>query len=132
MRTKYTSLVRNEKLEHYSNSTQQILQRFYTYRIVKSCYHSLGSLPPEQDVDLLLDPVLVVGGVGVGGPLVDKAGKIGQLINEVKQLRYIVRYRRDVGVLPFQMLLVNLEFYINLNILLSRPLNEKLIIKLFI
>ena len=36
-------------------------------------------LPPEEDVDLLLDPVLVVGSVGVGRLLVHQARQVGQL-----------------------------------------------------
>jgi len=44
-------------------------------------------LPPQQDVDLLLDPVLVVGGVGIGALLIDEAGQISKLINEVKELQ---------------------------------------------
>ena len=43
---------------------------------------SLAGLPPQQDVDLLLDPVLVVGRVRVGGLLVDQARQVRQLEGE--------------------------------------------------
>jgi len=36
-------------------------------------------LSPQQDVDFLLDPVLVVRRVGVGALLVDEAGEVSQL-----------------------------------------------------
>lgn len=49
-------------------------------------FFSPGGLPSEEDVDLLLDPVLVVGGVGVGGPLVDQAGEVRQLVHKLEQL----------------------------------------------
>ena len=42
----------------------------------------LAGLPPQQDVDLLLDPVLVVGRVRVGGLLVDQARQVRQLKGE--------------------------------------------------
>ena len=43
---------------------------------------SLAGLPPQQDVDLLLDPVLVVGRVRVGGLLVDQARQVRKLEGE--------------------------------------------------
>ena len=39
----------------------------------------LAGLPPQQDVDLLLDPVLVVGGVRVRGLLIHQTRQISQL-----------------------------------------------------
>jgi len=65
-------------------------------------------LAPEEGVDLLFDPRLVVGGVSVGGSLVDQAAEVGQLVDEVEQLRDVVSDGGDVGVHPLQMLLVDL------------------------
>ena len=42
----------------------------------------LAGLSPQQDVDLLLDPVLVVRRVRVGGLLVDQARQVRQLKGE--------------------------------------------------
>ena len=39
----------------------------------------LAGLPSQEDVDLLFNPVLVIGGVCVGGLLVNQARKVGQL-----------------------------------------------------
>jgi len=50
----------------------------------------LARLPSQQDVNLLLDPVLVVRGVRVRALLVHQAGQIGQLVNEVEQLTDVV------------------------------------------
>jgi hypothetical protein len=49
-------------------------------------------LPPQQDVDFLLNPVLVVGGVGVGALLIDEAGQVGKLINEIKELQRPLKF----------------------------------------
>ena len=47
----------------------------------------LASLPPQQDVNLLLDPVLVIGGVRVGGLLIHQAREVSQL----KQKIYFIK-----------------------------------------
>jgi len=65
-------------------------------------------LAPKESVNLLLDPRLVVGGVGVGRSLVDKAAEVCQLINEVEQLRDVVGDGGDVGVHPLEVLLIDL------------------------
>merc|ERR1712029_566129 len=65
-------------------------------------------LAPKESIDLLLDPRLVVGGVGVGRSLVDKAAEVCQLINEVEQLRDVVGDGGDVGVHPLEVLLIDL------------------------
>ena len=49
-----------------------------------------GGLSSQQNVDLLLDPVLVVGSVGVGALLVDETRQVCQLVDEIKQLSDIV------------------------------------------
>ena len=41
-------------------------------------------------MSLLLNPVLVVGGVGVSKLLVDEAGQVDELVNEFKQPTHIV------------------------------------------
>ena len=52
----------------------------------------LAGLPPQQDVDLLLDPVLVVGGVRVRGLLIHQTRQISQLEREIvmKQLEILL------------------------------------------
>ena len=50
-----------------------------------------GGLSSQQNVDLLLDPVLVVGSVGVGALLVDKTRQVCQLVDEIKQLKIKTR-----------------------------------------
>ena len=65
-------------------------------------------LSPEKDVYFLLDPILVIGRIGVRALLVDETGEIRQLIDKVEQLTDVVRDGRDVGVLAFQMFLVDL------------------------
>jgi len=67
-----------------------------------------GRLPPQQDVDLLLDPVLVVGRVRVGRLLVHEAGEVRELVHEVEELADVVGDGGDVGVLALQVLLVDL------------------------
>ena len=67
-----------------------------------------GRLPPQQDVDLLLNPVLVVGRVRVGRLLVDEAGEVRELVHEVEELADVVGDGGDVGVLALQVLLVDL------------------------
>ena len=39
----------------------------------------LTGLPSQEDVNLLFDPVFVIGGVCVGGLLVDQTREVGQL-----------------------------------------------------
>ena len=39
----------------------------------------LAGLSPQEDVDLLFNPVFVIGGVCVGGLLVHQAGEVRQL-----------------------------------------------------
>ena len=39
----------------------------------------LAGLPSQENVDLLFDPVFVIGGVCVGGLLVDQTREVGQL-----------------------------------------------------
>ena len=39
----------------------------------------LAGLPSQEDVDLLFNPVFVIGGVCVGGLLVDQTREVGQL-----------------------------------------------------
>ena len=39
----------------------------------------LAGLPSQEDVDLLFNPILVIGGVCVGGLLVHQAGEVRQL-----------------------------------------------------
>jgi len=75
-----------------------------------SCFMILcaASLSPKQDVNLLLDPLLVVWGVGVGRLLVNQARQVSQLINELEELGDVVGDGGDVGVLPLQVLLVDL------------------------
>ena len=41
----------------------------------------LGGLPSQENVDFLFDPLFIVGGVCVGGLLVDQTGEVGQLKN---------------------------------------------------
>jgi len=65
-------------------------------------------LASQESVDLLLDPRLVVWGVGVGGPLVNETAEVGQLVDEIEQLGDVVRDGGDVRVHPLQVLLVDL------------------------
>jgi len=73
--------------------------------LTKSWFAGLFS---EEEVDLLLDPLLVVGGVGVGRLLVNQARQVSQLINEEEELGDVVSDGGDVRVVPFQVLLVDL------------------------
>ena len=41
----------------------------------------LAGLSPQEDVDLLFNPVFVIGGVCVGGLRADQTGEVGQLKN---------------------------------------------------
>ena len=66
-------LYRSFKTKHTFNDTK--LQD--TPRLHVLC--RLPSLPSEEDVDLFFYPILVVGGIGVGGLLVYQAREIGQL-----------------------------------------------------
>ena len=63
-------------------------QRFYEIvggSVFKNCLS--GGLSSEENVDLLLDPVLVVGGVGVGALLVHETRQVCKLVDEIKQLK---------------------------------------------
>jgi len=71
---------------------------------------AFSSLLSQQDVDLLLDPVLVVGRVGLRRALEDETAEIGQVIDEVKQLTDVVGDGRAVGVHALQVLLVDLAY----------------------
>jgi len=75
---------------------------------LKHCF--LGSpvgLSAQQNVDLLLDPLLVVGRVAVGRLLVHQAGQIRKLVNKLEKLGDVVGDAGDVRVLSLQMLLVD-------------------------
>ena len=70
----------------------------------------LAGLSPQQDVDLLLDPVLVVGRVRVGGLLVDQARQVRQLKGEgvltslktkPKNLKFNTFFRRKAKLIVF-------------------------------
>lgn len=74
----------------------------------RSHFPSLSRLFSELRVEFLLNPLLVVRRVRSGGFLEDEAGEIGQLVDEVEQLRYVVRDGRTVGVHAFEMLLEDL------------------------
>ena len=80
-------LYRSFKTKHTFNDTK--LQD--TPRLHVLC--RLPSLPPEEDVDLLFNPVLVVRSVGVGGLLVDQAGELCQLITGF-QSDFVRRWNR--------------------------------------
>lgn len=62
---------------------------------------------PQQYVDLLLDPVLVVRCVSVRRLLVNETAQVAQLINEIKQLSDVVGDGGRVGVATFQVFLVD-------------------------
>lgn len=63
---------------------------------------------PQQHVNLLFDPLLVVRGVRVGGLLVHEAAQVGELVHKVKQLADVVGDGWGVRVAPLQVLLVDL------------------------
>lgn len=61
----------------------------------------------QQDVDFLLDPILVVGRVGLRGALEDKAAKVGEVVDEVEQLADVVSDRWTVRIYSLQVLFVD-------------------------
>lgn len=71
--------------------------------------NAAGSLS-QQHIDLLLNPLLVVGGIGVCGFLIDQTTDVGQLIQKVKQLTDVIRYGRCIGIDAFQMFLINAAY----------------------
>jgi len=62
----------------------------------------------QEDVDLLLDPVLVVGGVSTRRLLEHQARQIRQLVDEVEELGDVVGDGGAVGVEPLEVLLEDL------------------------
>lgn len=66
------------------------------------------SLPTQQHVNLLFDPILVVRNIGVCGLLIHQAGQISKLVDEVKQLADVIGDGGCVGILSLQVLLVDL------------------------
>lgn len=68
----------------------------------------IGSSLSQQNVNLLLDPFLVVGRIRVRRLLIDEATQVAELIDEVKQLADVVGDRRRIRVLAFQVLLEDL------------------------
>ncbi len=69
---------------------------------------SARRLTPEEDVDLLLDPLLVVRGVCIRAPLVYQTAEVRQPVYEFEQLAYVVCDAGNVGVLALEVLLVDL------------------------
>jgi len=69
---------------------------------------SLSRLLPELTVQLFFDPLFVVGRVRAGSLLKDETRQIGQLIDEVEELRDVVGDGRTVGIDALQMLLEDL------------------------
>lgn len=63
---------------------------------------------PQQHVNLLLDPLLVVRRVRVGRLLVHEAAQVRELVNKIKQLANVVGDGGRVRVAPLQVLLVDL------------------------
>ena len=66
---------------------------------------TLLCLLAEKNVDLLLDPVLRIGSVGVGCSLIDNARQISQVVDEIEQLGDIIRDRRQAWVTFLQVVL---------------------------
>jgi len=79
-----------------------LLCRFF--QLVRGC----SSLSTEEDVDLFLNPLLRVRGVGACAFLIHKTWEVSQLVDKVEELWDIVRDGGGVGVLPLQMFLINL------------------------
>jgi hypothetical protein len=80
---------------------------------ISLCFRSVSywllfaSLLSQQNVDFLLDPVLVVRRIGETALVKDKTTEVSQLIDEIKQMTYVVRDRRRVGIESFQMFFVH-------------------------
>lgn len=66
---------------------------------------SFGSLLPQSQVDLLLDPILVDGNIHVCSWLKDETAKISQVVDELKEFADVVCDGGAVGVQPLQVLL---------------------------
>lgn len=62
----------------------------------------------QQDIDFLLDPILVVGRIGVGALLIDQAANIDKRIDKIKQLTDVIGDGGCVWITPLQMLLIDL------------------------
>lgn len=70
----------------------------------------LAGLAAEEDVDLFLDPILVVGSVGRGRLVIDETGKVGETIDEVEELGDVVCDGGGAGVLLLEVFFENLAY----------------------
>jgi len=62
----------------------------------------------EQNIDLLFDPLLIIGRIGIGVALIDQTTQISQLVDEVKELWDVVCDGRDVRISALQVLLIDM------------------------
>lgn len=67
----------------------------------------LLSLTPQQDIYFLLDPVFVVWLVCLSVRSVYQTAQVCQVVNEVKQLTYVVCYGGTVWIHPLKMLFIH-------------------------
>lgn len=75
--------------------------------MVPPLFACLLGLPAEENVDLLLYPVFVVGLVCLSISTVNKTAEVCQVINEVKQLADIICNGWTVGIHSLQMLFIH-------------------------
>lgn len=115
---KYTNKVFTDKIVGHSTINEHMPSVLMATKLL----WSPSSLSSEQYIDLLFYPILVVRGIRIGALLVHKAGQISQLVHKVKELTDVIRDGRGVGILPLQMLFVNLAhtFHAFINRLIIR------------
>lgn len=84
----------------------------FMFSPVSSCFtdhgrtlFSLLRLLAKKDVNLLLNPILGIWSVGIGRPFVNQTGQVSQVVDEIEQLRDVIRDRGQTRVALLQVIL---------------------------
>lgn len=75
--------------------------------LLTQLFPGLLGLPTKEHVDLLFNPVFVIGLVCLGISSVNKAAEVCQIVNKIKQLTDIICDRGTVGIHSLQMFFIH-------------------------